>query len=175
MTDRKYPIGPFVPQESYTEEELAELIATIESAPAAYRELAANFSDEDLRKTYREGSWTVQQLIHHVADIHLVHFFRMKKALTEPAYKEVTLINMDGWVKTPEADLYPIADSLAIFESIGNRYVYLAKNLTAEQLDIAYFHPVRQMWISQKQALAMSAWHVKHHFAHIELALGILE
>ncbi|WP_031530632.1 DinB family protein [Dyadobacter crusticola] len=175
MIDRKYPIGPFVSQADYTDEELAELISTIETAPAAYRELAANFSEEDLGKTYREGSWTVQQLIHHVADIHLVHFFRMKKALTEPDYKEVTLINMDGWVKTPEAVSYPIADSLAAFESIGNRYVYLAKSLTSEQLDIAYFHPVRQMWISQKHALAMSAWHVKHHFAHIELALGILK
>ncbi|KAA0989833.1 YfiT family bacillithiol transferase [Dyadobacter aurulentus] len=175
MTDRKYPIGQFTWQERYTDEELANLISVIESAPADYRELVADLAESDLDKTYREGSWTVRQLVHHVADIHLLHFFRMKKALTEPDYKEVTLINMDGWAETVEAKDMPIDTSLAIFEKIGERYLYLAKSLTADQLDIAYFHPLRKIWLSQRHALAMSAWHVTHHFAHIELALGKIE
>ncbi|TLU98843.1 YfiT family bacillithiol transferase [Dyadobacter luticola] len=175
MTDRRYPIGPFAYQENYTAEELADLISIIDSAPAAYQSLVQDISEEDLKKTYREGSWTVHQLIHHVADIHMVHFFRMKKALTEPDYKEVALINMDGWAHTPDASVMPIADSLQIFQNVGNRYVYLAKGLTPEQLNIAQFHPVRKILLSQKHAIAMSAWHVQHHYAHIELALGLLE
>ncbi|MCE6992991.1 YfiT family bacillithiol transferase [Dyadobacter sp. CY323] len=175
MTDRKFPIGPFAPQENYSEEELANLISVIESAPADYRNLVTDLSETDLNKTYREGSWTVKQLIHHVADIHLLHFFRMKQALTDPDYKDVTLINMDGWAKTPEASLMPIDVSLTILESIGTRYVYLAKTLTPEQFEIAYFHPVRKIWLNQRHALAMSAWHVTHHFAHINLALGKID
>jgi hypothetical protein len=175
MIDRKFPIGPFSAQEHYTEEELAGLISIAEAAPAKYRNLVGGLSDEELSKTYRDGSWTVRQLVHHVADIHLLHFFRMKKALTEPDYKQVTLINMDGWAATPEACLMPIETSLAMFESIGNRYVYLAQNLTQEQLDMAYFHPARKIWLNQRHALAMTAWHVEHHFAHLRIALGEIE
>ncbi|GAB3891660.1 bacillithiol transferase BstA [Larkinella knui] len=172
MENRKYPIGPFTAQETYSPEELRHLIAIIEPMPARYRELVENRSPEDLAKTYREGSWTVQQLIHHVSDIQLLHFLRMKKALTEPDYEVVTLINMDAWVATPDSIAAPIADSLVSFDGLTRRYVYLMKSLTDEQLAIKYFHPVRKLWFTQAQAIAMSAWHVQHHLAHINLALA---
>lgn len=171
MDNRKFPIGPFVCQDTYSTDELAELIATIETSPATYRQLVENLSTDDLARTYREGSWTVQQLVHHVADIQLLHFFRMKKALTEPDYETVTLINLDGWAATPDANQAPIDDSLILFEGATQRYVRLGKSLTDDQLAIRYYHPVRQRSYTQAQALAMSAWHVQHHLAHIRLAL----
>ncbi|MBD2699180.1 DinB family protein [Spirosoma sp. BT702] len=174
MKDRRYPIGPFVTQDTYSADELANLIIIIENSPATYRQLVENLSPDDLVKTYREGSWTVQQLVHHVADIQLLHFLRMKKALTEPDYENVTLINMNGWVDTADSLEAPIADSLLMFESITRRYVWLAKSLTEDQLAITYYHTVRQRSFTQAQALAMSAWHVQHHLAHIKLALEIL-
>ncbi|QMW03937.1 YfiT family bacillithiol transferase [Spirosoma foliorum] len=172
MDDRKFPIGPFVPQDTYSTEELAQLIKIIENSPAAYRELVENLSTTDLAKTYREGSWTVQQLVHHVADIQFVHFLRMKKALTEPDYKVLTLIDMNAWAHTPDATEAPIDDSLVLLDGVTRRYVYLTKSLTEPMLAISYFHPVRQIMISQAQALAMTAWHVQHHLAHIKLALS---
>ncbi|QDK78611.1 hypothetical protein EXU85_08295 [Spirosoma sp. KCTC 42546] len=172
MDDRKYPIGPFVTQDTYSADELAHLISIIENSPAQYRQLVENLSPTDLAKTYREGSWTVHQLVHHVADIQFVHFFRMKKALTEPDYKVLTLIDMNAWVHTPDATEAPITDSLVLLDGVTRRYVYLANSLTSDQLAIAYYHPVRQIQINQAQALAMTAWHVQHHLAHIKLALS---
>lgn len=172
MENRKYPIGPLTTQETYTPQELERLIAIVEGMPTRYRELVEHLSPEELAKTYREGSWTVQQLIHHVSDIQLLHFLRMKKALTEPDYEIVTLINMDAWVATPDSLTAPIEDSLVSFDGITRRYVYLLKSLTDEQLAIKYFHPVRKLWFSQAQAIAMSAWHTQHHLAHIKLALA---
>lgn len=171
MDNRKFPIGPFVCQDAYSTDELAELIATIEKSPATYRQVVENLSPDELAKTYREGSWTVRQLIHHVADIQLLHFFRMKKALTEPDYETVTLINMDGWAATTDSTLAPVEDSLRLFEGVTQRYVRLGKSLSDDQLAISYYHPVRQRSYNQAQALAMSAWHVQHHLAHIRLAL----
>lgn len=168
---RKFPIGPFAAQDTYTTNELAQLIATIDASPDQYRQLVENASADELRKTYREGSWTVRQLVHHVADIQFVHFLRLKKALTEPDYKEVTLINMNGWAETPDSTEAPVADSLLLLEGVTRRYVYLAKSLTEEQLSLSYYHPVRQRSYTQAQALAMTAWHVQHHLAHIKLAL----
>lgn len=169
----RYPIGPFEKKENYTKDELNELMRILEKAPDTYQSILEGLTPDDLTKTYREGSWNVQQLMHHVADIHLLHFFRMKKALTEPNYESVTIIDMDGWAKTPEGAKAPVEDSLIMFDGINRRYVYLLHALDDAALKIKYFHPVRKYWINQAQAIEMSAWHVRHHLAHIKLALGI--
>ncbi|GAB3255456.1 bacillithiol transferase BstA [Larkinella harenae] len=172
--DRKFPIGPLALQQSYTPEELARNIEILETAPAQYRQLVENRSSDELAKTYREGSWNVQQLVHHVADMQLLHFFRMKKVLTEPDYDTITLVNMDGWASTPDAQTAPVEASLLLFEGVHRRYAYLAKSLDEAQLARTYYHPVRKIWINQAQAVGMSVWHVQHHLAHIKLALGLL-
>lgn len=168
----RYPIGPFEKKEPYTAEELAAMIAAIAEMPLRYKLLLEMMDTEDLQKTYRPGSWNVRQLVHHVADIQLLHFLRMKKALTEPEYREVTLIDMDGWAATSDGRDAPVADSLMMLESITRRYVLLLNSLSDEQLKIDYYHPVRKYTINQAQAIAMSAWHLEHHLAHIGLALS---
>lgn len=173
MENRKFPIGPFIIQDTYSADELARLIDIIESSPAAYRKLVEHLSPTDLAKTYREGSWTVQQLVHHVSDIQMLHYLRMKKALTEPDYAEATMINMDGWAATADSTTAPIDDSLLLLEGIHRRYAYLAKSLDEKALAVNYTHPLRKIQINQAQALAMSAWHVQHHLAHIKLALSL--
>jgi hypothetical protein len=172
LTQLKYPIGPFVAPEKISNDEFLALIKTVEEAPAKYRAMAEGLSAEDLKKTYREGSWNVQQLFNHVADMQLLHFFRMKKALTEDDYKEITLVSMDGWAATADGLHSSIEDSLLMFESIGKRFVLLARSLTPDQQEIAYYHPVRKTMLNQRQAMAMSAWHVKHHYEHLKIALG---
>ncbi len=172
MENIKYPIGPFVSQETYSTDELAHIITVIETSPAHYRQIVENLAALDLSKTYREGSWTVQQLVHHVSDIGLLHFLRMKKALTEPSYEVATMIDMNGWASTSDAMDAPVMDSLLLLEGVQRRYAHLAKSLTPSMLSVNYYHPARQIYVNQAQALAMSAWHVQHHLAHIKLALA---
>ncbi|RYY29563.1 MAG: hypothetical protein EOO04_07145 [Chitinophagaceae bacterium] len=168
----KYPIGPLTRKEEYSGDEIQNLITTIQQAPEQYRLLSTGLSAKDLDKMYRPGSWTIGQLFHHVADIQLLHLLRMKKALTEKDYRDVTLIDMDAWVTTADVINAPIADSLDMLESITKRYVVLLRSLTKEQLAIEYYHPVRKYTINQAQAINMSAWHLQHHLAHIKLALA---
>jgi hypothetical protein len=173
QTDKlKFPIGPFTRRENIGKSEIEELISDIENAPSAYRKIVANLSTEDLKKTYRPGSWNVQQLINHVADMQLLHFLRMKKAITEQDYKEVTLVNMDGWAQTADGMSSPVADSIEMFEGITKRFVRLMRSLTGSQLEIEYYHPVRKYTLNQKNAIAMTAWHVRHHLEHLRIALG---
>jgi len=167
----KFPIGPFHPKENTSDSELKDLINTIKNAPAKYRTIIVVLSQAELKKTYREGAWNVQQLVNHVADMQMLHFFRMKKALTEPDYKELTLVNIPGWANTQDGLSSPVADSLEMLESITKRYVYLMYSLDEMQLEIAYYHPVRKIMLIQKQAIAMTAWHVCHHLEHIKIAL----
>lgn len=168
----KYPIGPFIKKDQYTPQELKEMIDIVEQAPGRYTKLINELVAEDLSKCYRPGSYNVLQLIHHVADIQLLHFFRMKKALTESDYDTLTIIDMDAWSKTPDAVNTPPEFSLDMLQSITKRYVFLLKSLSEEQLQISYFHPVRKFSMTQAQAINMSAWHLQHHLAHIEIATG---
>lgn len=168
----KFPIGQFKKQDAYSEAEIKDLITSIKQAPAEYSTIADRLTEADLSKTYRLGSWNVKQLFHHVADIQLLHFFRMKKALTEADYSDVTLIDMDKWASTPDAYDAPVADSVLMLDGLTKRYVFLIESLSEEQLKIEYFHPVRKFTVNQAQAIAMSAWHLKHHLAHIQLAIG---
>ncbi len=172
LTRLKFPIGPFTAPANVSDTDLQSFIETIDSAPETYRDLTLGLRDEQLKKTYRDGSWNVLQLINHVADMQLLHYFRMKKALTETDYKELTLVNIDGWAQTPDGVGFTISESLDMFESITKRFVFLIKSLSKEQLEISYYHPVRKTMLNQKQAVAMSAWHVRHHLEHVKIALG---
>ncbi len=167
----KFPIGPFIAPENISRTGLDELFETIDAAPAKYRSATGKLSESDLKKTYRAGAWNIQQLVNHVADMQMLHFLRMKKALTEPDYKEITLVNIQAWADTLDCLAFPVADSLNMMEGITNRFVYLMRSLNESQLEIAYYHPVRKIMLNQKQAIAMTAWHVNHHLAHIKIAL----
>lgn len=171
MTDRKFPIGPFVKQENYSAEELDSFIRIIDTIPSQFRALVADLSEEALEKKYREDSWTIRQIVHHVADIHYLYYLRIKKAISEPENKELTLIDMNAWSDMPDSLSAPVSGSLLALEGINERFVLFAKSLTEAQLNIRYFHPARQVWFSQKDALAIAVWHANHHMGHIKWAL----
>jgi len=42
-----------------------------------------NLDEHQLQTPYREGGWTIQQVVHHIADSHLNAYIRLKLALTE--------------------------------------------------------------------------------------------
>lgn len=168
----KFPIGPFEPPQEVNEQDLETLIHTVETNVVKYRTLTEKLSKQDLMKTYRDGAWNVQQLVNHVADMQLLHFFRMKKALTEPDYKEITLVDIPAWAQTADGLHSRVTDSLDMLESITKRYVQLMRSLDNMQQQIAYYHPIRKVMLNQKQAIAMTAWHLQHHLEHIRLALG---
>lgn len=172
LEELKFPTGPFVKKENYSVEEIGDLIKEIETAPELYGKLTEKLTEADLNKVYRPGSWNIRQLVHHVADIQMLFFLRTKRALTEKNENETTVILMDGWAETADGKSAPIMDSLQMLEGITKRYVYLLRSLSPEQLQKRYYHPVREYYISQAEAIAMSAWHLRHHYAHIQLALN---
>jgi hypothetical protein len=170
MENLQYPIGRFLLKTVYTPASLEKLLTTMEAAPARYKPLAS-LQEADQNKTYRQGSWTVRQLIHHVADIHLLNFLRIKKLLTEEE-NVATIINMDAWAATPDSTSAPVADSLLMLEGINNRFLYLLNRLQAPDFERTYYHPVRKLHFTLPAALHMAVWHLEHHQAHIQLALG---
>ena len=71
MTDLfglQYPVGRFIPPLASTAESRSLHIQTLRLLPGHLRVAVSGLSDEQLDTPYRDGGWTVRQVVHHVAD-----------------------------------------------------------------------------------------------------------
>lgn len=163
--DPKYPIGKFTWEGNFAEGRRRELIGQIAEAPAHLRAAVKGLDDKQLDTAYRDGGWTVRQVVHHLPDSHMNAYVRFKLALTED---EPTIKPYDQglWAKLPDAKTAPIDPSLMLIESLHQRWATLLKSLSAADLKRKLKHPE---WgtVSLEQLLAQYAWHGRHHVAHI--------
>lgn len=161
----RYPIGRRVPRTSYTAESRAAAIKDIENVPASLRRAVAGLSDAQLDTPYRPGGWTARQVVHHLADAHVVMYARVRMALAEdnPA---VTLWDEDRWAELPDSKSMPVDLSLQIVDSVHARFVNLSKMLPPQQFARTLRHPVWGV-IPADELVELWAWHGKHHVAHI--------
>lgn len=162
--DLRYPIGKFVAPDTINGDYLRDAIYAIADMPQQLREVLRKLDQDQLNTPYREGGWTVRQLVHHLADSHMTAFFRLRKALTEdwptvPGYDE------NAFALLPDVTA-PIEWSLDILESVHARWVLLLKSMTAEQFKRGIKHEERGPMAMDYMTLNY-AWHSMHHVAHI--------
>ena len=164
-SDPRYPIGKFEEPKSYTPEVRAKLINEIASLPVAMRGAVLGLSDAQLDTPYRDGGWTVRQVVHHVADSHMNANIRMRLALTAelptvPSYDE------SKWAELVDARSLPVEVSLSLLDALHHRWTTLMRALTDDQLHRQYNHSENGktplQWV-----LAQYAWHGRHHTAQI--------
>ena len=167
--DVKYPIGKLQVPEKVKIENVQEWSKEIETYTIRLRETVAFLSDEELSKTYSEGSWTVRQLVHHIADSQLNMYQRLKLALTDDN-PTVPSFDQDKWAIQPDTEL-PVESSIKMLEGINEHIVSLGKSLTEEQLERAFTHQTNGK-ITVATKVAKLAWHEEHHLAHIKIALS---
>src|SRR5215211_3679685 len=129
MTDLRFPIGRFKMDEDVTEDQRRRLIDDIAEAPAKLRAAVSGLSPEQLDTPYREGGWTVRQVVHHLADSHLNSYARFRLALTEDE-PTIKTYHEDKWAELYDARTAPIEVSLALLESLHERWGLLLKSLT---------------------------------------------
>ncbi len=120
MSDPRYPIGPFVPRDELNPGERRELIDVIAAAPARLRDAVRGLDEAQLDTPYREGGWTVRQVVHHVPESHLNAYTRLKLALTE---NEPTIRPYDeaAWSETADVRITPIKVSLTLLDVLHQR------------------------------------------------------
>jgi predicted tellurium resistance membrane protein TerC len=163
--DPKYPIGKYEAKEEYTKEEIEQFIEKIDLLPYKLEAAVAGLTEAQLDTPYREGGWTVRQLVHHVSDSHLNAYIRVKWALTEQT-PTIKAYNQNGWAETPDTRLdveYP----LGMIKSLHKKWVGLLKQLLPEQLHKEFVHPESGKHIRLDQMTGNYAWHGEHHLAHI--------
>ena len=137
----------------------------IEQTPARLRAAVRGLNDHQLDTPYREGGWTVRQVVHHVPDSHMNSYVRFKLALTED---EPTICPyMENlWAELPEARSAPIELSLSLLESLHKRWILVLRGIKPADWKRNLRHPELGL-VSLEKNLAIYAWHGKHHVAHI--------
>ena len=165
MSDPQFPIGKFSYPGPPEDHERAQWIDEIGEAPARVRAAVAGLSSPQLDTPYREGGWTVRQLVHHLPDSHMNAYVRFKLALTEddPIIKPYA---EDRWARLADSASTPIEVSLALLENLHLRWVCLVRSLGTREWRRAFRHPEHGLMPLEK-SLALYAWHGRHHTAHI--------
>lgn len=165
MNTAQYPIGK-VQLVEFSEKEKEARLADILFLPRMLEFAVLNLNEDQLQTPYREGGWTVNQLVHHVADSHMNAYIRCKLALTEdnPTIKPY---NQDAWVRTTDVENVPVNISITLLHALHHRWYELLKTLQEEDWKKTVFHPEQQRTISLWNLLQIYAWHGKHHATHV--------
>jgi len=114
---------------------------------------------------YRNGGWTVLQVVHHLPESHMNAYIRFKLALTEdePVVKPYM---EDRWAQLPDAQSTPAEVSLALLDSLHDRFVRTLRAIRPDEWKRAFRHPELGVMPLDKN-LALYSWHGRHHVAHI--------
>jgi uncharacterized damage-inducible protein DinB len=162
--DLRYPIGHFTAPAASTAELRAAQIDTLRQLPERLRDAVAGLSNAQLDTPYREGGWTVRQVVHHFADSHANSYIRFKLTLTED-WPTIKPYDEAAWAQLPDSRM-PIEPSLDFVAGVHARLVALLESMTEEDFQRGFYHPERgRMTLGIN--LALYDWHCRHHTAHI--------
>ncbi|WP_141433553.1 YfiT family bacillithiol transferase [Bacillus sp. 03113] len=166
MDQLKYPIGQYNSPVEITKEHREEWIKVLAELPVLLKKSVMNLNEEQLNTEYRPGGWTIRQVIHHIADSHMNSFIRFKLSLTEDS-PIIKPYDEKKWAELYDTRSAPIEISLALIESLHERWVLLLNSLNEKQFSRSFIHPEDQKTIPLDNALGLYAWHSRHHLSHI--------
>ena len=161
----RFPIGRYEPQ-PFSEDLKQQWLNEIKIFPSLLENAILNLDEAQLNTPYRDGGWSVKQVVHHVADSHINAYCRLKLAMTEDnptirGYEEKL------WAKTSDVKNLPINVSLTLLFALHMRFYEILRNLSDEDWNRTYVHPEQNKQFTLWYLLGMYAWHGKHHARHI--------
>src|ERR1700730_10614014 len=165
--DLRYPVGTFSFPDAVSADDRAVFVGRIAETPANLRSAITGLSDAQLDTPYRPGGWTVRQVVHHVPDSHMNAYVRMKLAVTEDT-PAVRGYDDARWAELPEARTAPVAVSLDLVDALHRRWCAFLRALPGAEFQKTYRHSELGV-VPLDAALALYAWHGKHHIAHVQI------
>ena len=163
--DPRYPIGKFEQKENYSPEDIRQCIHRIAGLPAKFEKVIQGLSDSQLNTPYRDGGWTVRQVVHHVADSHMNAYIRFKWTLTENT-PVIKAYDEKAWAETPETKAPPSL-SIELLKALHAKWTILLQALPMESLAKEFTHPQTNKQVRLDRLIGMYAWHGEHHLSHI--------
>lgn len=164
-SDLKYPIGKYEVQ-PFSIKQKEEWLLDIKFLPAELELSVQNLDESQLQTPYRDGGWTVHQLVHHIADSHINAYLRFKLCLTEEN-PTIKTYDQNAWSQLNDTKNLPVNISLTLLHALHQRWYVMLKDLPDEAWDRTVYHPEQKKQLTLWELLGMYSWHGKHHVAHI--------
>src|SRR5258706_9553914 len=165
MDDIRSPVGPCEWPAEVSAEQRRQHIRDIAEMPAKLREAVAGLAPQHLDIPYREGGWTIRQIVHHIPDSHLNSYSRFKLALTED-HPTIKPYDEALWAEMPEARTAPIDVSLDLADALHRRLVLMLNAMTDADFERSLHHPENGT-LKLKSLLAGDRWQLPHHVAQV--------
>ena len=165
VPDPRYPIGRFAPPEPIDAATRAAAIDALVAHPAEIRAAVDGLSSAQLDTPYREGGWTVRQVVHHVPDSHLNAYVRLKLALTEDC-PTIKPYDEEAWARLADSRSTPVEGSLQLLATVHDRWVRILRAMTDADFERRYVHPDSGQH-ALTHLVGLYAWHGAHHVAHV--------
>ncbi|MEI8278715.1 MAG: putative metal-dependent hydrolase [Bacteroidota bacterium] len=162
----KYPIGRFQRPEQYSSQTIQKAIAIIEAVPSWLDVCIENLDRVHLETPYRPDGWTIEQVVHHMADSHINAYVRLKLALTEDG-PVINPYNENLWAQLPDVKNVPVNVSVTLLHALHRRWVSILNNMQPSDWERTYYHPDQQRYVPLWEMTELYAWHGRHHVEHI--------
>src|SRR3569833_1534109 len=164
-TDFCFFFGKYEPQ-PYSEKLKQDWLNDIKFLPQLLENAIVNLDEAQLLPPYRDGGWTIQQVVHHVADSHMNGYIRQKLALTEenPTIKPY---EEKLWAELNDVANIPVNISITLLYALHTRWYSAISDLTIHDWQRKAFHPEANKEMTVWHLFGNYAWHGKHHVAHI--------
>src|SRR6202790_1860649 len=163
--DSRYPIGKMEMPKEISAAKGEQAIESAAATPKNLREAVRAVTDAQLDTPYRDGGWTVRQVVHPLRDSHMNAYVRLKLALTEvkPTIKPY---EESAWAELADSKSAPIEVSQRLLDALHERWDRVWRSLKAEDFSRTLVHPDHGErtidWL-----LFVYEWHGRHHAAHI--------
>ena len=139
-------------------------IADIRTFPPILKSAVSGLNDEQLDTPYRDGGWTVRQVVHHVADSHVNAYLRFRWLVTED-YPTIKTYDQDVWAALPDSRL-PLDSSLSIIDGLHERWASFLESLPDEAWSRKGMHPEIGE-VTLDRLLEIYSGHGAHHAGQI--------
>lgn len=148
-----------------TSQERRTKIDLIRALPSVLEEAVKGLNDKQLDTPYRDGGWTLRQVVHHLADAHMNAFIRMKLILTEvkPTIKPY---DQNAWAALSDTTQMPIGVSMEILRGLHDRWSMLLDRVPDADWTRSAVHPERGE-VTLENQLNVYAGHGEKHVEHI--------
>ncbi|MFM2361304.1 MAG: hypothetical protein RLZZ316_206 [Bacteroidota bacterium] len=166
MQDPRYPIGKYEPQ-PYSEAQKKIWLQDIQFLPQLLELAIEKLSDTQLNTPYRDGGWTVRQLVHHVADSHMNAYIRFRLGLTE-TNPTIRPYDEKEWALLADIEKIPVNISITLLYALHTRWHATIRDLSKDDwMSKTVVHPEHGKQMTLWHLLGMYAWHGKHHLTHV--------
>jgi hypothetical protein len=148
-----------------TSTERTAKIRAIGELPDRLESAVKGLNDAQLDTPYRDGGWTVRQVVHHIADSHMNAFLRMKWMLTEKN-PTIKTYDQDVWATSREYALPP-APSLSLIRGLHVRWIAMLESVSEQDWTARTAnHPERGV-VTLDQMLDIYSSHGEKHCGQI--------